>query len=331
MHAPRLVRRAWVLPALLAPLLLPGSAHAGASLVLPDGAPAAEEQSWLETSAAVSPPTIVTVHRERCPGTDGRACALLESPDIYVAGDDWPWDELNTRKDALLHEVGHMLDRPWTGLSDAGRDAFRGLIGDERPWRTSPNSPHEQFAEAWRLCALRAGEPGGPPVSGGYAYAPAPEVHRQACALIAREGAALGWTAGSATASGEPGGPPVPGGVDAFGVRPVPAGLAPALTTTPGATGLAAGVLGTAVPGGLSAAAARSAVRGALRRRVPRAARVGVACRRLAAHRLRCRFEATHRRRALTGRGTVTRTARGRLVYRLDVTVAGSRRTTWTG
>ena len=325
MHAPRLVRRAWILPALAAaPLLLPGGAHAGATLVLPDGAPAADEQAWLETSAAVSPPTVVTVHRQRCPGTDGRACALLESPDIYVAGDDWPWDEANTRKDALLHEIGHMVDRPWTGFSDAGRDAFRALLGDERPWRTEPDSPHERFAEAWRLCALGAGEPGGPPVAGGYSYAPSPEVHRRVCELIDREGAALGWTAGSTRGRGDAGGPPAPGGVDAFGVQPALSALAPPMPAAP------AGVLGTAAANRLSAASARGAVRAALRRRAPRVGRVNVACRRLAAHRLRCRFTARHGGRALAGQGTVTRTARGRVGYRLEVTV-GSRRTTWIG
>jgi hypothetical protein len=308
-----------------AALVAPTSAHAGATLVLPDGTPAAEEQAWLEASAAVSPPTVVTVHRQRCPGTDGRACALLESPDIYVAGDDWPWDELNTRRDALLHEVGHMLDRPWTGFSDAGRDAFRALIGDERPWRTEPDSPHEQFAEAWRLCALRAGEPGGPPVSGGYRYAPAPAVHARVCELIASEGAALGWTAGSAPAGAGPGRPPGPGGVDAFGVAPAGGGLAPPMPAAQ------AGALGAAAASRLSAQSARRTVATALRRRLPRVARVRVTCRRLTAQRLRCRFTARHGARSLAGQGTVARASRGRVGYRLAVIVGGSRRTTWTG
>jgi hypothetical protein len=175
-HAWRLVRRSSAVPVLAAALLFQAApARAGASLVLPDGTPAAEEQAWLEQALAPSPPTVVTVYRERCPGTDGRACAMVDAPEIYVAGDDgWPWDQANTRQDALLHEVGHMLDRPWTGFPDSARDEFRALIGDDRPWRTEPNSPHEKFAEAWRLCALGVGQRPGEEVSGGYDYRPSP-------------------------------------------------------------------------------------------------------------------------------------------------------------
>jgi hypothetical protein len=312
-------------------LLAPASpAHAGVTLVLPDGTPAAEEQAWLEEAVAPSPPTVVTVHRALCPGTGGRACAMVESPDIYVAGDDdWPWNEANTRKNALLHEVGHMLDRPWTGFPDAARDEFRALIADDRPWRTSPDSPHEKFAEAWRLCALGVDSRSGPDVFGGYDYRPSIEVHLEVCALIAREGAALGWTAGT-----HPAPPPEPS--QPLGA-PAPAATAPPVPTAAPASGRAhvavhAGVLGTAAAGRLQARMARAAVRAAVRRRVPGAHRVPVVCRRLGPRRLRCRFTARHGGLRFTGHGTVSRAAGGgRVRYRLAVRVGRSRRTAWSG
>jgi hypothetical protein len=330
-HAWRLVRRSSAVPVLAAALLFQvAPARAGASLVLPDGTPAAEEQAWLEQALAPSPPTVVTVYRERCPGTDGRACAMVDAPEIYVAGDDgWPWDQANTRQDALLHEVGHMLDRPWTGFPDSARDEFRALIGDDRPWRTEPNSPHEKFAEAWRLCALGVGQRPGEEVSGGYDYRPSPEVHREVCALIARAGAALGWTAGSHP-------PPAP-------PPAVPPVLVPAAPIVAAGTARAAhradsdgsGVLGTRTAGRLTAGAARAAVRAAVRRRVAGAAGVRVICRRQAPHRLRCRFAARHGRRSYEGRGVVAAgAADGRVGYRLSVTVSGpraARRTVWSG
>ena len=286
---------------------------------------------------APSPPTVVTVHRELCPGTGGRACAMVDSPDIYVAGDaDWPWNEANTRKDALLHEVGHTLDRPWTGFSDAARDEFRALIGDDRPWRTSPDSPHEKFAEAWRLCALGVADRSGPDVFGGYDYRPSLEVHLQVCALIAREGAALGWTAGSHPApGGEPMGAPAPAAIE----RAVPAvseRAAPAARRD--SMGVRAGVLGAAAAGRLTARAARAAVRAAVRRRVPGLRHVRVLCGRLGARRLRCRFAGRHGAMRYAGHGTVTGAiGAGPVRYRLTVTVSPargrgpSRRTAWSG
>ena len=333
MHAWRLVRRSSALPVLAAALLLQAAtARAGATLVLPDGTPAAEEQAWLEGALAPSPPTVVTVHRERCPGTEGRACAMVDAPDIYVAGDDgWPWDQANTRKDALLHEVGHMLDRPWTGFPDSARDEFRALIGDGRPWRTEPNSPHEKFAEAWRLCALGVGQRPGEDVYGGYDYRPSPQVHREVCALIAREGAALGWTAGSHP--GSPAQPPGPVAPPLAPPAPAPAVGAARAAHHPASD--RSGGAGTTAARRLGGRAARAAVRAAVRRRVAGVGRVQVRCRRLAARRLRCRFVARRGPRTYSGRGTVAAAGAGNGVdSRLTVVVSGpraARRTTWSG
>jgi hypothetical protein len=255
---------------------------------------------------------------------------MVDSPDIYLADDgDWPWNEANTRKDALLHEVGHMLDRPWTGFPDAARDEFRALIDDDRPWRTSPDSPHEKFAEAWRLCALGVDGRSGPDVFGGYDYRPSMEVHLQVCALILGEGAALGWTAGTHPAPRAEPSQPLAAPAPAAPAPPLPA-AAPASRRAPVA--VRAGVLGIAAAGRLRARTARAAVRAAVRRRVPAARGVRVACRRLGPQRLRCRFTARHGRLRYVGQGTVSRAAGGdRVRYRLAVRAGRSRRTAWSG
>ena len=331
MHPWRFARRSSLLPALAVVLLAPASpAHAGVTLVLPDGTPAAEEQAWVEEAVAPSPPTVVTVHRALCPGTGGRACAMVESPDIYVAGDgDWPWNEANTRKNALLHEVGHMLDRPWTGFPDAARDEFRALIADDRPWRTSPDSPHEKFAEAWRLCALGVDSRSGPDVFGGYDYRPshrgpprgvrAHRAGRRGAGVDGRDAPRAASRAVPAPRCARPRCDSASGAHGATGVGPRPP-RGPC------------GVLGTAAAGRLQARTARAAVRAAVRRRVPGAHRVRVVCRRLGPRRLRCRFTARHGGLRFTGRGTVSRgAAGGRVRYRLAVRVGRSRRTAWSG
>src|SRR5690242_9622176 len=87
-------------------------------------------------------------------------------------------------------------------MPDSTRRAFERITRDARPWRSPPNSPHERFAEAYRLCSLYA-----PGVDfyargdgGGYGYAPTPSQHRRVCALIAATGASLGWTRGPGAA-----------------------------------------------------------------------------------------------------------------------------------
>jgi hypothetical protein len=50
------------------------------------------------------------------------------------------------------HELGHVID--YELLTNSDRGMFEALMHDARPWRSPPNSPHEQFAEAVRLCAI---------------------------------------------------------------------------------------------------------------------------------------------------------------------------------
>jgi hypothetical protein len=85
-----------------------------------------------------------------------------------------------------LHEVGHHVDYT-IPASDPFRYRFRELIGDTREWRTSPNSPHEKFAEAYAMCARR--DPAKVTLSWlrsdfGYDYRPSVRKHRLVCRTI---------------------------------------------------------------------------------------------------------------------------------------------------
>jgi hypothetical protein len=85
-----------------------------------------------------------------------------------------------------LHELGHHVDY-LIPLSDPFRYRFRELINDPRPWRTSPDSPHEKFAEAYQLCARK--NPAKVTLKWlrwdyGYSYAPSVRTHRKVCRTI---------------------------------------------------------------------------------------------------------------------------------------------------
>lgn len=55
------------------------------------------------------------------------------------------------QRDVLLHELGHQFD--YDNMDADGRAEFEAINGDPRPWRSAPNSPHEQFAVAYQMCA----------------------------------------------------------------------------------------------------------------------------------------------------------------------------------
>lgn len=110
-------------------------------------------------------PVIVTAG---CPGDELKSCTGPGRP-IYLASSS-PRD--------YWHETGHQFD--YTRLDDGERKRFRRAIRDDRPWHSSPNSPHEQFAEAYMVCALGI-------KPRGYNYWRQPlRVQRWACGFIMR-------------------------------------------------------------------------------------------------------------------------------------------------
>lgn len=100
--------------------------------------------------------------------------------DAYVAYD--PADRLNTRN----HELGHIVD--YNLLTDQDRGMFQAIMHRKGEWRQAVNSPHEQFAEAFRLCAISTRY-----VSRhqglGFGYNPTLFQHRKVCRWLATIGA----------------------------------------------------------------------------------------------------------------------------------------------
>jgi hypothetical protein len=161
---------------LLALTLAPG---AGAvTLVSPDGAPSAmvRYQRWVDRAGVPTPPGAVNLVLSACPTGVEPGCIVHGlRPTIYLGREVQD-------QETLLHEVGHAFDA--TVMGDADRAAFSAIFGDRRAWRSPPNSPHEQFAEAYTLCALK------PKLkrtyTAAYAYRVTPKQHRQVCKVIRR-------------------------------------------------------------------------------------------------------------------------------------------------
>lgn len=138
-------------------------------------APPQPYQRWADEARVPSVQRAVTLRLAGCPDDPGRSCTQEGLPEIWLARTP------RARHD-LYHEMGHLFD--YFGMTGAARAQFRSLRHDTRPWRSPPNSPNEQFAEAYAFCAsgqepLFAGR-----VMGGYDYTPSLRVHERICALI---------------------------------------------------------------------------------------------------------------------------------------------------
>lgn len=133
-------------------------------------------------SGIAPPPSVPEVRWEACPLDTGPrvsvpACTAPGHP-VYV--------DPSLRRGlrfVIVHELGHHVD--YQVLTDYQRAIFRRLVADRRPWRTAPNSPHEKFAEAYALCALR---PRGFYRSYGYGYDVSRKRHRRICLFMRRLG-----------------------------------------------------------------------------------------------------------------------------------------------
>src|SRR5882757_92693 len=129
--------------------------YAGVQLRTPAGAVAQPYQKWADRSKMPTPNVTVTMGDwyEGVCGSTEPACAWPGLIRMTPFGDPG-----HTRR-AFMHELGHQFD--YFAMTDAKRAQFETLLGDTRPWHTSPNSPHEQFAEAWGICARGRGLMGG--------------------------------------------------------------------------------------------------------------------------------------------------------------------------
>lgn len=159
-------------------------AHAGTTLIASDGSERPEPyQSWVDASRVPTPDARIALHLAPCPFNPARSCA---NPQGWIflytehAEGTWKW--------AFLHELGHHFD--YNHMTNGARLRFRRIIAERRAWRSSPNSPHEQFAEAWSQCARSdrwlfgyesryAESP-----EYAYRYRPTLEQHRRVCALV---------------------------------------------------------------------------------------------------------------------------------------------------
>ena len=149
------------------------SSAQGATVISPESGTSRPYQRWVNRARVPTPPIAVTVIGEPCPTGLGRSCTSPDGP-IYIAP-----SELHPRH-AFYHELGHKFD--YTVMTDDGRAAFEALQGDARPWRSSPNSPHEQFAEGYSICAAQKV----PHLPGyvAYGYWRGLREHRAVCRLI---------------------------------------------------------------------------------------------------------------------------------------------------
>lgn len=108
---------------------------------------------------------------EPCPNRPTRGCTMDVRPiPIYM-----PRDQVTNQN--VWHELGHAFD--YSVMTDANRDTWRSIMHERRPWRTSPNSPHERFAESYALCQL-----GTRGAFRGYDFWPTRRQLRAICLLI---------------------------------------------------------------------------------------------------------------------------------------------------
>jgi hypothetical protein len=137
-------------------------------------------QSWANSAVVPTPTGVVDIVLETCPVAISDGCIFHGAPPTIYLG-----PSVRDRP-ILLHELGHAFDGQ--RLTPAWRAGFEAIVGDTRPWRSPPNSPHERFAEAYSLCARHAVIRR--TYAAAYGYRVTPAQHRRVCALIKRAGAA---------------------------------------------------------------------------------------------------------------------------------------------
>lgn len=122
------------------------------------------------------PPNVIV---QACPSDAGTSCTGYGGP-IYLHPDDV------RRPRVLQHELGHHFD--YALPADSGvHERFASIMRDTREWRSPPNSPHEQFAELYAICA-RTTPRNAHAVQAGYMLDITRKQVRAGCGLICRAG-----------------------------------------------------------------------------------------------------------------------------------------------
>lgn len=122
------------------------SVSGSTSIVVADGDGAYPYQRWVDRAKVPTPPVTLTVVEGGCSAVDRGACTEAGTYTI------WTSSIAQRPHNSFLHELGHNFD--YYSLTPADRAAFLALV-DAPEWRVdaTPQSPHELFAETYRLCA----------------------------------------------------------------------------------------------------------------------------------------------------------------------------------
>lgn len=168
---------------LLTLVLLPSSANA-VTVIDMQGNIAQPFQSWAERVEKKGLPTasVISVDLNGCTwAPNARGCAVSGTARIYLC----PWScETGTQKRMTFwHEMGHV----YANVALPGVTmTFRKIMKDDREWFAEPNSLSEQFAEAYRVCAIN---PNRIPdfIYYGAGYNPSDKLHRRVCRMLQRQ------------------------------------------------------------------------------------------------------------------------------------------------
>lgn len=177
-----------LLLALVALLLLVPSAHAGTTLVLPDGTERPQPwQTWVDRSQVPTPDVHVDFRvgerDERC-SEHGWGCVWRDDQGTWTIRLAPPGAGTIPARFLLWHELGHIVDWIAPGLRRGQFRRLADILG--RPWRDPSNplaSGSEWLADAWSMCARSSKWP---PSASWSPFAPTVATHRKVCRLIAR-------------------------------------------------------------------------------------------------------------------------------------------------
>lgn len=149
--------------------------------------------TWLQGAQGLVPfpSATVTVHNASCPtGSAEPSCVDWDGTTATLYYDQAAVIP-EERRATLLHECGHIYDH--LAMPEEARAKWLQVMQEQRPWRTTPNSPHEQFAEAYSMMARgftfakaqRYGE------FGGYDFNPTRKQYRRIAILLQHQAALL--------------------------------------------------------------------------------------------------------------------------------------------